>query len=390
MRERTRSRTRSSSRSSSRRGFLLKAAGAVTVVVGGGISVVETQSFTVLEGERGSNFAVASDGDGVVGIVGQGDVQKNTREVMVKLTNNSPEELTITLELETHSDGTLYDNEGGSGSAVTFTLLPGNSQYVDISATIEGTIPYSVSATSSDLTFETTRTVESVGGNANDAVRVSKVQNFQVNAGAQNNWTVDQIQVEDRDGDDDLDRVEYEIVDSDGNVRATRTDASPGAQYQESGLTIEPDDPSYDIVVGEAYTLTVTGYDVDGNFDSETVNDTATGGGNDPTAVEIKKVQKYAANAGGQNNWTIKQVQVQDRDDDDDLDRVEYEVADSNGTVRATMTEPSPGAQYQASNLTIEPDDPSYDLVVGESYTLTVVAYDADGNYAIDTRQSTA
>jgi hypothetical protein len=78
-------------------------------------------------------------------------------------------------------------------------------------------------------------------------------------------------------------------------------------------------------------------------------------------------------------------VQVQDKDSDDDLDRVEYGVTDGNGTTRGTPTDSASGGQYKEKNVTIDPDDPAYAIVPGETYTLTVRASDADGNTDTET-----
>lgn len=106
--------------------------------------------------------------------------------------------------------------------------------------------------------------------------------------------------------------------------------------------------------------------------------------------MKIKKVKGFGANAHGQNNWSIGQVHIQDGDKDDDLDRVEYEITDESGTVRATRTDAASGGRFKAKNIRIDPDDTSYDLVKNETYTLTVTGYDIDGNFAIETRDATA
>jgi hypothetical protein len=388
------------SRNTSRRTFLLKAGVLGVGAVSLGQYVQSTGAFDLVTASRGVDVSVASGGDGIVGIVGQGDVQKNKREAMAKFTNNSPETVAITVTLDNPGDGALYDNEGGSGSSVTFSLPSGNIQYVDINADTQGVVPYSVSVTSAILSLNTTGSVEAVGGNANDFVRIFNLQDFQANSGAQNNWTLGEIQIEDRDGDDDLDRVEYEIIDTTGALRASRTTQISGGQYQNQDLTFSPDDSSYDLPEGEEYTLTATGYDVDGNSSSDTVTATSVGTGGpggsctigsntNPSTIQFSDLQNFTTNKGA-DRWTIGQVQVQDADGDNDLNKLKFEIADSGGSVRATETISISGQQYQDQNLKLNPDDPSYDVPKGETYTLTATVCDADGNSNTETRQSTA
>lgn len=359
-----------------------------------------TGAFDSVTASRGVDASVASEGNGLVGIVGQGDVQKNKREAMVELTDNTPEAVTITVTLDNPDDGTLYDNEGGSGSSVTFSLPSGNLQFVDINANIQGVIPYSVSVTSPSLSLNTTGSIEAVGGNANDFVRISNLQDLQANSDAQNNWTLGKIQIQDRDGDNDLDRVEYETTDSTGTLRASQTVQISEKQYQDQDLTFSPDNSSYDLPEGERYTLTATGYDVDGNSSSDTVTATSVGTGgpgggctigsnSNPSAIQFSNLQNFAAKQGP-DRWEIGQVQVQDADSDNDLNKLKFEITDSSGSVRATETISISGQQYQDQNPKINPDDSSYDVPKGETYTLAATVCDADRNSNTETRQSTA
>lgn len=398
----SRKRRRNPSRSSDTGRRTVLKAGALAVGLGSlGQYVRSTGAFDAATASRGVGISTASEGNGLVGIVGQGPVKKNSRDPMVRLTNNSAESITITLTLDDPGDGTLYDNEGGSGSSVAFSLAPENSQLVDLDAVITGPISYSVSVTSESLSIDTVGSVEAVAGNANDFVRVFNVKDFQANSGPQNDWTLAQTQVQDRDGDKDLDRVEYEITDSAGTLRASQNVQISGKQYQAQDLTFTPDDPTYDLPAGEKYTLTVTGYDVDGNSGSETVTATSTGSGspsgggctigsnNNPSALQFSNLQGFAAKQGP-DRWDIKQVGVQDSDGDKDLNQLKFEITDSGGTVRATRSTSVSGQQYQEQNLKIDPDDPSYDVPKGETYTLTVTVCDVDGNSRTETRQSTA
>ena len=90
------------------------------------------------------------------------------------------------------------------------------------------------------------------------------------------------------------------------------------------------------------------------------------------------------------DRWDIDQVNVQDQDGDDDLSELKFEITDEGGVVRATTTIQISGQQYQEQNLRIDPDDSAYDVVSGETYTLTATVCDADGNSRTETRQDSS
>jgi hypothetical protein len=349
-----------------------------------GVGITSTGAFSNVDSSRETKIQAANDPDALIGLTIYSPVHKNTRESLVDVENNTGSDLTVTVSLDATSDGTLFDLQGDSGDPVQFPLGVGQTKTVEIESRVEsGTIPFTVTGSGHGIEVEASR--ETTG--APPAIRINKVQNFGARSGP-DDWRIEEVQVQDQDGDDDLDRVEYEIADSSGTVRATRTDTvSNGGQYQQQGLSFTPDNGGYDIPNGEAYTLTVTAYDADGNAATVTRTTTASGGGN--KNIRIKKIQNFRANAGP-DEWSIKQVQVQDQAGAENLDRVEYEIVDSGGTIRATRTDGASGQQYQVQNITIIPNDSSYSLSPGETYTLTIRAYDADGNFGITSVDATA
>lgn len=251
-------------------------AGVGSGLIGVGVisELVDTGAFSSLRGSRGVNTSLADESNALVGLDVYSPVQKNSQDPLVKVTNNTGTNTTITVSLSDCTQGTLYDPQGDSGCSVTFTLLSGNSGSVDIVASETGTIPFDVDVDSSELAFQASRATEAETGNISGAVTVDKVKKFSANP-SENDWSIGQVRVSDGDGDNDLDRVEYEITDSNGTVRATRTDAASGKKYQEKNINIDPDSMSYSVAPNEQYTLTVTGYDADGNFDTETKQDRA-------------------------------------------------------------------------------------------------------------------
>lgn len=264
----------------SRRRVLLGLGGGLTGI-GGLLISTETLAFSSASAPRATNVTTAADDSAIVGLLVSDSVQMNDQEPLVDVTNNVGEAADITVTLDTCSDGTLYGPDGGSGCSVTFPIGDGNSRTVQIEAAVKDqTIPFDLTATATKFQFEGTRETDAVSGNKSGAVSISRLTGFAADTD-QDEWTIDQVMVEDNDGDDDLDRVEYEIKDDGGTVRATRTDScgcNGGSKYQPNGnpaVTIEPDDSGYSIPSDETFTLTVRGYDTDGNSDFETRETTA-------------------------------------------------------------------------------------------------------------------
>ncbi|PSP78389.1 hypothetical protein BRC81_07525 [Halobacteriales archaeon QS_1_68_20] len=137
------------------------------------------------------------------------------------------------------------------------------------------------------------------------------------------------------------------------------------------------------------FTVDVTGPD----FSFQATRSTSAVSGNTEGAVTIDKVQKFSANAN-QNDWTIQTVEA--TFNDNFSDRVEYEVTDSAGNVVGTYTD-NVGDTYTYSRkgqgndpaITIQPDD-GYTIQPGETYELTVIAWDVLDNFATETRTDTA
>ncbi|MXR40991.1 hypothetical protein GRX01_06500 [Halobaculum sp. WSA2] len=261
----------------SRRATLLKLGSAAAVATGVAAGVTGTGAYTSVRGDRGVDVSVADGTGGLVGIVPQGPVKKNSRDPLVELTNNTDRSLTITVALADCAAGTLYDNDGESGCSVSITLGAGNSQFIDVVASTTGTIGFSVDVEGPSLSLAADRSVEAESGNSPGAVRIqkpSKDKDFGARAN-KNEWTA-KADVRDDDGDGDLDRVEFEVTegDSGGTLVASRTVSTPPTRYKEN-VTLSPDDPTYDIRRGQQYTLVVRAYDVDGNVATATVQTTA-------------------------------------------------------------------------------------------------------------------
>jgi hypothetical protein len=380
-RRRRRSR-RQESRSTlySRRGLLVALGGA-----GLSIGAIKSGAFATGEVGRSSDLTTAADSNATVGLVITDPVQEGTRQSLVDITNNRNDTLTYTVSLSDCTQGLLY-SPSGSGCSVTITLASGNTGTVDIKPqSIAGggeTVNFSISADTTGFSFDTTRSTTAKANNAN-AVTIKRLDTFTAN-GSTDDWSIKQIKIQDSDGDNDLDRVEYTIQNESGTAVATRTDNASGNQYQQQNVTIQPDQPGYSLVPCETYTLTVVGFDVDGNSTTASRADLVPPQ-NSP--ITIKNISGFSARTST-DDWFFKQVQIQDNNKD--LDRVEYEILEINGTTVATRTDTATGNQYQQQKFSIAPDDASYTVKSGLKYIAAVSAYDQAGNKICGTRTATA
>ncbi|WP_255151775.1 hypothetical protein [Halorarius halobius] len=274
-RSRDRSRRRGSEKLTRRRvlGGLVGGAGVLSAV---SLSN-RTGAFSSATAGRSVAVSVADDPNALVGLDINGAVKKNSTDRLVTVTNDTSSDVTVTVSLDFCTQGTLYyDPAGTSGCSVSFSLAVGGSGTVDIEAAVKDTtIPFTLDVAGSGFSFTATRSTTAESGNVKGAVTVKKVKKFSANL-LDNNWTVQQVDIRDGDGDADLDRVEYEVTDSGGTVRGTQRDTASGDSYsrKKNEVVIEPDS-GYILVPGETYTLTVTGYDADGNSASVTRTDTA-------------------------------------------------------------------------------------------------------------------
>jgi|GEM_PF-661202 len=111
-------------------------------------------------------------------------------------------------------------------------------------------------------TYELIDTADgTTAGNNRDEIQ-AQVNNFKRNPG-QDTFSV-QAQGSDNGATRNMDRLEYVVFDSSGNVVATRTETGTGQEIQPGEVTIQSD---VDVEGSESYTVIVTGYDEDGNYD---------------------------------------------------------------------------------------------------------------------------
>lgn len=258
-----------------------------TVLVGGGAgAALATGAYKSATGPRSSQLAAAADENAVYGMDIQSPVQKNSRDPLLYFTNNFSEAVSVTVTLQTCSDGTLYAPDGSTGCSVTSTVQSGNTNQFDIEAAVSGvSVPFTIDVSSPSSTFTASRETFAESGQVKSETWIKKLQGLTPRESPDNDWTVKDVKVEDVEGAENLDRVEFEVREPDGTVVGAFTadcsdpsiNCNGGAKYQPQGnpsVTIDPVDNGYQVDSTIVYSLTVTGYDQDGNSDSDTIDST--------------------------------------------------------------------------------------------------------------------
>lgn len=244
------------------------------------LSVSRSRSFSQFVAGREANVTIAHDADAIVGLLVTDTVKRNDRESLLDIENRTGDAVDFTVSLDDCTQGTLY-GPNGAGCSVGSTLATGASKTIQIEASVKDTtVPFTIVGTAPGFRFEATRETTAVSGNSPGALLFKKLDGFTADVD-DDDWTLKNVDVRDGDGDADLDRVEFEITDSGGTVRATRTDlcgCNGGSKYSPGGnpaVRITPDGAGYAVTGGETYKLTVRAYDADGNTDFETRATTA-------------------------------------------------------------------------------------------------------------------
>ncbi|WP_276272579.1 PKD domain-containing protein [Haloarcula litorea] len=227
--------------------------------------------------------------------------------------------------------------------------------------------PYEIGITRGDAgTTSTTFT------QANDpgAIQFSNFQGFSADPAA-DEFTIDQVQVQDADNDDDLDSIEYVVTDSSGTVVASRTVTGIGpAQYQPAGtpaVTI-----SGTVQEGESYTVTATANDANGNSDSASLTTTAP---SSPT-VSISSAT-HDANTGNNDRTHTISVTFTGSDPDGDLASYTVTVYDSSGQGYTVGSETN---SYSGGQTTIQLSDTNQGNGQGDDpYFVVVQVEDSTG-----------
>ncbi len=261
-------------------------AGLGTALVGGGAgAALATGAYDSATGFRGSQLGTAPDPNAVAALDIQSPVQKNSRDPLLFFTNNFGEAVQVTVTLQTCSDATLYAPGGSSGCSVTSSSIPsGNTVEFDIEAAVSGvSVPFTVEVSGPSSSFTADRQTVAEAGQTKSETWIKKLQGLTPRDPPQNDWTVKDVKVEDVQGAENLDRVEFRVREPDGTLVGSfdavcsdpNVDCAGGSKYQPKGnpsVVIDPIDNGYTVDSSTVYSLTVTGFDQDGNSDSDTVD----------------------------------------------------------------------------------------------------------------------
>lgn len=135
---------------------------ALLVVAAVVFGVVATTSFSLVQAERTMGADVVTDGYGALKMDVVGCVVDGKKSRLLTATNLLGVDTTMTVSLQRGSVGTLYSN-GGNGDTVTFSLLQGGTEQVDIKTETGGTFPqtfdFDLSVSGTPISISGTRTV---------------------------------------------------------------------------------------------------------------------------------------------------------------------------------------------------------------------------------------
>lgn len=246
--------------------------------IGGGAVVAasgsfETFGFSNITAMRGATVTTAEDGEALIGLFVPDSIERNKRSLLVEITNNITAGIEGTVSLSDGGYGTLYGPSGDSGSSVTFSLDTATESSTDSTIieidpeNYEGMVSFTITATTPDsgFSFTGTRETESVKDPEESGVTIINLGNFKARQ-SKNHWRIKNVAVSSDEF--ELDRVEYEVTDNTNTVVGTRVDDASGNSYDRGEIQIDPDGGNE--VRNANYTLKVTAYDVEDNYDIST------------------------------------------------------------------------------------------------------------------------
>lgn len=244
-----------------------------------GTGVTGTGAFTRMTGGRGSAISVVSDRDGYVGLYVYDQVEKNSRDPLVDITNNYDHDVSITVTLVDCTEGTIYAPNGDSGCSATANVPAGDTRTWKIESAVGNntTVAFDVNGSSAHLSFSARRSTTAVNKSSNAV----KIKRFQLGKPVavdtnQDQFEIKEIRIVDNDNDDDIVRRQFTVTDGNGNTIALndsqddpdRTFAET-AEWREKNITLQADE---NLTGNETYNIKLTGYDSDddgdGNYDN--------------------------------------------------------------------------------------------------------------------------
>jgi len=322
---------------------------ALGLVAGGGLlATSETLGFSNVTAGRGVSIETADDANALLGLTVSDPVKKNNREPLVDIENNTGETISVTVSLDDCTQSkTLYDSDE-SGCSVNLTIDPGLIKTVDIKADVAETIPFTITASSSDLSFEATRETTAQTGSTGP------------NADAGGPYSVDETNSTELDG-----------TGSSGTSLSYSWTITDGGGSLDDASTATPvyNAPSVDSDTVVTVELTVT--DNQGTTDTDTASITVNDIG-EPPSIDSLTVTR---------NGSKFDIDVGASDADGNLDRVEIVATRTkNGKKDYEETIDVSGSSAQVTDTTTR-------LKKNREYRIEVTVYDGAG--ASDTETQT-
>lgn len=123
--------------------------------------------------------------------------------------------------------------------------------------------------------------------------------------------------------------------------------------------------------------IAISATTIDSIVSFEGTRETTVSKNTEVSGVAITELKNFKARKND-DIWEVGSISVES--DEFELDRVVYEVTDESDSVVGERTDTIGGFSYSQKGVRIEPND-GEDVTKKTQYTLTVRAYDTDGNY---------
>lgn len=327
---------------------------ALGLMAGGGLlAATETLGFSNVTAGRGVSVSTASDPNALIGLTVSDPVQKNNREPLVDIENNTTETIAVTVSLDDCTQGTLYDSDG-SGCSVSLSIAPGVIKTVDIQADVAEIIPFTISANSSELSFEATRETTAETGDTGGPT-----------AEAGGPYSVDETNSRELDG-----------TGSSGSNLSYSWTITDGGGSLDDATTATPVYNAPSVQSDTTVTVELTVTDSQGASDTDTASITVSDVGS-PPSVDSLTVTKTGSDA------RTFAIDADVSDQDGNLDRVEIAVVGTkNGKTEYSNTLSVSGSSDSISDTTTQ-------LGNRKEYRIEVTVYDTSGASDTETRTRT-
>lgn len=328
---------------------------ALGLMAGGGLlAATETLGFSNVTAGRGVSVSTADDPNALIGLTISDPVQKNNQEPLLDIQNNTSETIDVTVSLDDCTQGTLYDSDG-SGCSVGLSIAPSTIKTVDILADVAEIIPFTISASSSELSFEATRETTAETGNTGGPTAEAGGP-YSVNEGS---------------------AVELDGTGSSGSNPSYSWTITEGGGSLDDAATATPVYNAPSVQSDSTATVELTVTDSQGS-DTDTASITVSDVGSPPSVDSLT-----VTTTGSQNRQFTIDATVSDGDGN--LGRVEIAVV---GT-KNSKTDYSNTLSDSVSGSSASISDTTTQLGNNKEYRIEVTVYDTSGASDTETRTET-